>query len=46
MRQSSRHSSEPVGAADSRSERDHIIDDIRGVEPDGFSLTIGLKKYF
>jgi len=26
--------------------RYHIIDDIRGVEPDGFSLTIGLKKYF
>ena len=24
----------------------HIIDDIRGLEPDGFSLTIGLKKYF
>lgn len=26
--------------------RYHVIDDIRGVEPDGFSLTIGLKKYF
>lgn len=26
--------------------RYHIINDIRGVEPDGFSLTIGLKRYF
>ena len=26
--------------------RYHIIDDLRGIEPDGFSLTIGLKKYF
>ena len=26
--------------------RYHIIDDIRGLEPDGFAITIGLKKYF
>ena len=26
--------------------RYHIIDGVRGIEPDGLSLTIGLKKYF
>ena len=26
--------------------RYHIVDDVRGLEPDGLALTIGFKKYF